>query len=73
MTQKEKNYLDPESNNSSTNKLIKSSVFPTYYEEELKSIQRALALLRQDLLKIVHEELIRTLTKGEGFYKYDLL
>ncbi len=52
MNKKEKKYFDPQSiNSSSTNKLINSSFF-TYYEEELKAIQRSIALLRQDLPKI---------------------
>lgn len=63
MNKKEKNNLDPESNNNcSTNILINLS-----YKEELKSIQRAIALLRQDLPKIIHDELIRSKTKGQGF------
>lgn len=52
MNKKEKKYFDPQSiDSSSTNKLINSSFF-TYYEEELKAIQRSIALLRQDLPKI---------------------
>lgn len=56
----EKNYLYPESNYNTDNKLINNSFF-TSYEEELKSIQRSIALLRQDLRKIVHDELIKLL------------
>ncbi|HET8856724.1 MAG TPA: hypothetical protein VFM28_04270 [Nitrososphaeraceae archaeon] len=59
MNKKEKKYFDPQSiNSSSTNKLINSSFF-TYYEEELKAIQRSIALLRQDLPKIINDELIK--------------
>ena len=56
MNKKEKNYLDPESNNNIHNNLINNSSF-TNYEEEIKSIQRSIALLRQDIRKIVREEL----------------
>ena len=58
MNKKEIKYLDPESNSNSTNKLINNSFF-TNYEEELKAIQRSIALLRQDLPKIVRDELIK--------------
>jgi hypothetical protein len=59
MNKKEKKYFDPQSiNSSSTNKSINSSLF-TYYEEELKAIQRSIALLRQDLPKIINDELIK--------------
>jgi hypothetical protein len=57
MNKKEIKYLDPESNYITDNKLINNSFF-TNYEEELKAIQRSIALLRQDLPKIVHDELI---------------
>jgi hypothetical protein len=64
MNKKEIKYLDPESNSNSTNKLINSSSVFTYYEEELKSIQRAIARLRQDIRKIVREELTSTSLNG---------
>ena len=60
MNKKQIKYLDPESNNNTHNKLINSSFF-TSYEEELKSIQKSIVLLRQDLRKIVHDELIKLL------------
>jgi hypothetical protein len=65
MNKKEKNYLDPESNYncSNTNKLINNSFF-TNYEEELKAIQRSIALLRQDIRIIVREELTASLNGG---------
>jgi hypothetical protein len=63
MNEKEIKYLDPESNSNSTNKLINNSFFKNY-EEELKSIQRAIALLRQDIRKIVREELTSTSLNG---------
>jgi hypothetical protein len=55
MTKKEIKYLDPESNDNSTNKVINNSFF-TNYEDEIKSLQRSIALLRQDIRKIVREE-----------------
>ena len=58
MNKKEIKYLDPESNYNTDNKLINNSFF-TNYEEELKAIQRSIALLRQDLPKIVRDELIK--------------
>ena len=64
MNKKEIKYLDPESNSNSTNKLINNSSVFTYYEGELKSIQRAIALLRQDIRKIVREELTSTSLNG---------
>lgn len=67
MNKKEKNNLVPESNNNSnTNKLINSSFFPHYEEEELKSIQRSIALLKQDLPKIINDELIKFLNNRQG-------
>ena len=60
MNKKQIKYLDPESNNNTHNKLINSSFF-TSYEEELKSIQKSIVLLRQDLRKIVHDELTKLL------------
>jgi hypothetical protein len=62
MNKKEIKYLDPESNYNTDNKLINNSFF-TNYEEELKAIQRSIALLRQDLPKIVHDELIKLLNE----------
>jgi hypothetical protein len=62
MNKKEIRYLDPESNYNTDNKLINNSFF-TNYEEELKAIQRSIALLRQDLPKIVHDELIKLLNE----------
>jgi hypothetical protein len=64
MNKKEIKYLDPESNSNSTNNLMNSSSVFTYYEEELKSIQRAIALLRQDIRKIVREELTSASLNG---------
>jgi hypothetical protein len=61
---KEKNYLDPGSNNSSTNKLI--NLFFPYHEEELKTIQRSIALLRQDLPKIIEGELFKFQNQKKG-------
>jgi len=58
LNKKEIKYLDPESNYNTDNKLINNSFF-TNYEEELKAIQRSIALLRQDLPKIVRDELIK--------------
>lgn len=49
------------------NKLIKSLFLPDY-EEELKSIQRSIALLRQDIKKIIYEE-VKHAIKGESFLK----
>ena len=57
---KEKNYFDPESNNNTHSKLINYS----FLEEELKSIQRSIALLRQDIPHIIHDELIRFLNQN---------
>jgi hypothetical protein len=62
MNKKEIRYLDPESNNHTSGKLINNSFF-TNYEEELKALQRSIALLRQDLPKIVHDELIKLLNE----------
>ena len=56
MNKKEIRYFDPENNNNTHNKLINNSFF-TNYEEELKAVQRSIALLRQDIRKIVREEL----------------
>ena len=64
---KEKNNLDPESNISSTNKLINSSF---NVNEELKSIQRSIALLRHDLPKIINEELIKFYNHRRGGNMY---
>ena len=47
---KEQKYLNPESNNRSTNKLI-NNPFPF---EELKSIQRSNAMQQQTLNKILN-------------------
>jgi hypothetical protein len=55
MNKKEIRYLDPENNYNTDNKLINNSFF-RIYEEELKAIQRSIALLRQDIRKIVREE-----------------
>jgi hypothetical protein len=55
MNKKEIRYLDPESNDNTHNILINNSFFPNY-EEELKAVQRSIALLRQDIRKIVREE-----------------
>lgn len=55
MNKKEIKYLDPESNYNTDNKLINNSFLPDY-EEELKTIPRSIALLRQDIRKIVREE-----------------
>jgi hypothetical protein len=54
MNKKEIKYLDPESYYITDNKLINNS-YPTQ-DEEIKSIQRSIALLRQDIKKIVREE-----------------
>ncbi len=54
MNKKQIKYLDPESNYNTHNNLINNSSFT--YEEEIKSIQRSIALLRQDIKKIVREE-----------------
>jgi hypothetical protein len=59
LNKKEIKYLDPESNYNTDNKLINNSFFRNY-EEELKTIQRSIALLRQDLPKIVKDELAKT-------------
>ena len=56
MNKKEIRYFDPENNNNTHNKLINNSFF-TNYEEELKALQRSIAILRQDIRKIVREEL----------------
>ena len=58
MNKKELRYLDPESNNNTSGKLINNSFF-TNYEEELKAIQRSIALLRQDIALLLRAELIR--------------
>ena len=63
MNKKEIKYLDPESNSNSTNKLINNSFFKNY-EEELKALQRSIALLRQDIRKIVREELTSASLNG---------
>jgi hypothetical protein len=62
MNKKEIKYLDPESNSNSTNKLINNSFLTQ--DEEIKSIQRSIALLRQDIRKIVREELTSTSLNG---------
>ena len=64
MNKKEIKYLDPESNSNSTNKLINNLFFTNYEEGELKSIQRSIALLRQDIRKIVREELTSASLNG---------
>jgi hypothetical protein len=61
LNKKEIRYLDPESTISSTNKLINSSF---NVSEEIKSIQKSIALLRQDIRKIVREELTSTSLNG---------
>lgn len=61
---KEKNFLNRENNNINTNKLINNSY--STINEELKSIQRVIALLRQDIKKIIHDEL-RHSRKREDF------
>jgi hypothetical protein len=58
MNKKEIKYLDPESNYNTDNNLINNSFFRNY-EEELKAVQRSIVLLRQDLPKIVGDELIK--------------
>jgi hypothetical protein len=63
MNKKEIKYLDPESNYNTSGKLINNSFF-TNYEEELKAIQRSIALLRQDIRKIVQEELTSASLNG---------
>ncbi|HZB17455.1 MAG TPA: hypothetical protein VE445_09845 [Nitrososphaeraceae archaeon] len=63
MNKKEIKYLDAESSSNSTNKLINNSFF-TNYEEELKAIQRSIALLRQDIRKIFREELTSASLNG---------
>jgi hypothetical protein len=63
MNKKELRYLDPESNNNTSGKLINNSFF-TNYEKELKAIQRSIALLRQDIRKIVREELTSASLNG---------
>lgn len=64
MNKKEIKYLGPESyDNNTHNKLINNSFF-TNYEEELKAIQRSIALLRQDIRKIVREELTSASLNG---------
>ena len=63
MNKKEIKYLDPESNYNTGNNLINNSFF-TNYEEELKAIQRSIALLRQDIRKIVREELTSASLNG---------
>ena len=64
MNKKEIKYLDPESNSNTDNKLINNSFFKIYEEEELKAIQRSIALLRQDIRKIVREELTSASLNG---------
>ena len=64
MNKKEIKYLDPESNSNSTNKLINYSFFKNYEEQELKALQRSIALLRQDIRKIVREELTSASLNG---------
>ena len=63
LNKKEIKYLDAESSSNSTNKLINNSFF-TNYEEELKAIQRSIALLRQDIRKIFREELTSASLNG---------
>jgi hypothetical protein len=64
MNKKEIKYLNPESNNNNIhNNLINNSSF-TNYEEEIKTIQRSIALLRQDIRKIVREELTSASLNG---------
>jgi hypothetical protein len=55
---KKKKYLDLESDYNTDNNLINNSFFRNY-EEELKAVQRSIVLLRQDLPKIVGDELIK--------------
>lgn len=50
--------IDPDSNN------IKVNYRNTSIREELKSIQKAIALLREDLPKIMYDELIKSKTRG---------
>ena len=68
MNKKELIPIDPKAINSCcndrTNKLISNSFLP--YEEELKTIQRSIALLRQDLPKIIHEELFKFQNQKRG-------
>ena len=54
MNKKEIRYLGPESNYNTDNKLINNSFLTQ--DEEIKSLQRSIALLRQDIRKIVREE-----------------
>ncbi len=62
MTKKEKEVkiIDPEAitNINRTIKLINNSFYTQ--EDEIKTIQRSIALLRQDIKKIVREELTRS-------------
>jgi hypothetical protein len=60
---KKKKYLDLESDYNTDNNLINNSFFRNY-EEELKAIQRSIALLRQDIRKIVREELTSASLNG---------
>lgn len=57
MIKKEK-IIDVNINNAN-NYYINTSI-----REELKAIQRSIAMLRQDLPKIVHDEIIKSITKG---------
>jgi hypothetical protein len=53
----EKNYIDPDNTNTRSNLINNSSsIYTYYYDEELKAIQRSIALLRKDIRIIVREE-----------------
>jgi hypothetical protein len=63
LDKKQIKYLDPESNYNTGNNFINNS-FPSPEEEEIKSIQRSIAFLRQDIRKMVREELTASLNGG---------
>ena len=55
--------------NNSTNFNVKNFTSETndnITREELKSVQKSIALLRQDIRKILHEELFKFLLNDEG-------
>jgi hypothetical protein len=62
LNKKEIKYLDPENNYNTGNNLINNSFLTQ--DEEIKSIQRSIALLRQDIRKIVREELTAASLNG---------
>lgn len=64
MRKRKEEVVDSDNNNNTHNYNINTSI-----REEIRSLQKSIALLRKDLPKIIHDELVRSskITKGQGF------